>query len=111
LHICVIGINHYGLLQCALWGFNGGEIEWGNPYKAIHVDILHQAYLGVFKTIIDILHGIALASINSQILSSLDNAFLILKNIQGTHHFEFLELTRVGIFPQMQILLPLNTNM
>ncbi|CAM6050719.1 unnamed protein product, partial [Sphagnum compactum] len=33
-------------VKCALWGFNGGETEWGNPYKAIHVDMLHQADLG-----------------------------------------------------------------
>jgi hypothetical protein len=79
LHICVIGINDCGLLQCALWEFNGGEIEWGNPYKAIHVDMFHQAYLGVFKTIIDILWGIALASINSKILSSLDQRLFHIK--------------------------------
>lgn len=37
-YICVIGIDHCDLLQCALWGFSGGEIDWANPYKTIHVN-------------------------------------------------------------------------
>ncbi len=75
------------------------------------MDLLHQVYLNVFKMIIDILHGIALASINSKILSSLDQFLLHIKKHSSTHHFEFMELTKVGIFSQMQILLPLNTDL
>ena len=41
-------------MQCALWGFNKGETEYGNPYLAVNVDMLHQADLGLFKTIIGI---------------------------------------------------------
>jgi hypothetical protein len=35
-------------------GFCGGDTEFGNPYCAINVDMLHQADLGVFKTLMDI---------------------------------------------------------
>ena len=45
-------------MQCALWGFNKGETEYGNPYLAVNVDMLHQADLGLFKTIIGILREI-----------------------------------------------------
>jgi hypothetical protein len=98
LHICVIGINHCGLLQCALWGFNGGEIEWGNPYKTIHVDMLYQAYLGVFKTIINILRGIVLASINSKIFSSLDWCFFHINKHSRYPSFQILGIDKGGYF-------------
>ncbi len=98
MHICVIGINHRGLLQCALWGFNGGETEWGNPYKAIHVDMLHQADLGVFKTIIDILRGIVLASINSKIFSSLDQRLFHIKKHSRYPSFRIPGTDKGGYF-------------
>jgi hypothetical protein len=41
--------------------------------------MLHQTNLGVFKMIIDILQGIALTSINSKILSSLDQHLFHIK--------------------------------
>lgn len=43
--------NSFVLLQCALWGFNGCDTSWGNPYRAVHVDMLHQTDLGVFPVI------------------------------------------------------------
>ncbi|GAQ90875.1 hypothetical protein KFL_006960010 [Klebsormidium nitens] len=32
-------------VECALWGFNGGDTEWGNPYRAVLVDMMHQTDL------------------------------------------------------------------
>ena len=46
-------------LQSVLWGFNGGETELGNPYQAIHVDILHQTDIGIFKTLVSCLKEMA----------------------------------------------------
>jgi hypothetical protein len=45
----------YVFLQSALWGFNGGTTKLGNPYAAINVDVLHQANIGIFKTLVSIL--------------------------------------------------------
>lgn len=42
------------LEQCALWGFAEGDAAFGNPYRAVNVDMLHQSDLGVFKTLVDI---------------------------------------------------------
>jgi len=47
-------------VKCVLWGFNGGNIVFGNPYLAIHVDTLHQSDLGIFKIIVGILCEIAI---------------------------------------------------
>ncbi len=98
MHICVIGINHYGLLQCALRRFNGGETEWGNPYKAIHVDMFHQADLSVFKTIIDILRGIVLAFVNSKILSSLDQHLFHIKKHSRYPSFQIPGTNKGGYY-------------
>ena len=34
--------------QCALWGFRGGMEDWGNPYRAVMVDSMHQGELGLW---------------------------------------------------------------
>jgi len=85
-------------VHCAFWGFNGGETEWGNPYKTIHVDMRHQADLSVFKTIIDILRGIALASINSKILSSLDQRLFHIKKHSRYPSFRIPGTDKGGYF-------------
>jgi len=86
------------LLQCALWAFNGEGTKWGNPYKAIHVDMLHQANLSVLKTIIDILRGTTLASINSKILSSLDQRLFHIKKHSRYPSFQILAIDKGGYF-------------
>jgi hypothetical protein len=48
-YICGIGIDHCDLLQCLLWGFNGGEIDWGNPYETIHVNNVSPSKFRCFK--------------------------------------------------------------
>ncbi len=62
------------------------------------MDILHQAYLSVFKTIIDILWGITLASINSKILSSLDQCLFCIKKHSRYPSFQILGTNKGGYF-------------
>jgi hypothetical protein len=79
-------------------GFSGGEINWGTPYKRIHVDMLHQVDLGVFKTIIDILRRIALVSINSKIFSSLNQCPFHIKKHSKYPSFRILGTNKGGYF-------------
>jgi len=60
--------------------------------------MLHQADLGVFKTIIDILRGIALASINSKILSSLDQRLFHIKKHSRYQSFRIPGTDKGGYF-------------
>ncbi|KAG0595978.1 hypothetical protein M758_UG213700 [Ceratodon purpureus] len=66
-------------IQCALWGFNGGDTTMGNPYLAIHVDILHQSDLGVFKMIVGIIRDMASISPRERKLQELDRRLLYIK--------------------------------
>jgi hypothetical protein len=54
--------------QCELWGFNDGKTKWGNPYCVIHVDMLHQFDLGVFKTLVDTIWNILFTNFSKVLL-------------------------------------------
>jgi hypothetical protein len=41
-------LTRSSLLQNALWGWEGGETDTGNPYGTIMVDSMHHAELGMF---------------------------------------------------------------
>ena len=66
-------------MQCALWGFNGGDTTMGNRYLAIYVDILHQNDLGVFKMIVGIIRDMAFISPCERKLQELDRRLLYIK--------------------------------
>jgi len=36
------------LFQCCLWGFRFGTTDFGNPYRALMVESLHQCDQGIF---------------------------------------------------------------
>jgi hypothetical protein len=58
----------------------------GNPYRCLHVDIMHQSDLGVFKTLVDILCILAGPStIESGSLHLMDKCLLCTKN---TSHYQ-----------------------
>jgi hypothetical protein len=60
--------------------------------------MLHQTYLSVFKTIIDILRGIALASINSKISSSLYQRLFHIKKHSRYPSFQIPRINKGGAF-------------
>ncbi|CAM6096622.1 unnamed protein product [Calypogeia fissa] len=41
-------------VKCALWGFSGSNLCYGNAYRSVQVDRLHQSILGVFKILVGI---------------------------------------------------------
>ena len=83
--------------QCALWGFAGGDTEFGNPYKAVNVDMLHQFDLGVFKTLVDILRSIAVST-STTILPELDRRLLCIKNSSRFSKFLVPSTDKGGYF-------------
>jgi hypothetical protein len=46
-------------LQSALQGFNGGHTNWGNYYKAVQTNCMHQSDIGVFPIIDAIIEAAA----------------------------------------------------
>ena len=82
-------------LQCALWGFNGGDTAVGNPYKCLHVDIMHQLDLGVFKTLVDILR--ILGGLGN-VLQMLDKPLLYIKATSCYQSFRILGTDKGGYF-------------
>ena len=53
-------------------------MEFGNPYCAINVDMLHQVNLGIFKIIVDIVQNMG-KQITWNPLSELDRRLMIIK--------------------------------
>jgi hypothetical protein len=52
----------------------------GNPYHSIHVDMLYQSDLGVFKTLVDIIRDILATSTNYvNVLLELDKCLFLIK--------------------------------
>jgi len=74
------------LWNSALWGFAGGETEIGNPYRAINVDVLHQADLGVFKTLMDVVQEIS-KELNPNPIAQLDERIMEIKEAARFFHF------------------------
>lgn len=68
-------------ILCALWGFNGGHSELGNPYRAIQVDILHQSDIGIFKTLVSCLREMVRERLvlNRKVFMEMDKQLLQLK--------------------------------
>ena len=85
------------LEQCALWGFTGGDTTFGNPYRAVNVDMIHQSDLGVFKTLVDILRSIA-TSTSVAILPELDQRLLCIKNSSRFSEFRVPGTDKGGYF-------------
>lgn len=82
-------------LQCALWGFNGGDTSMGNPYKCLHVDIMHQSDLGVFKTLVDILRVLGGSG---NVLQLLDKRLLHIKATSRYQSFRIPGTEKGGYF-------------
>jgi len=78
-------------LQCALWGFNGGNTEFGNPYLAIQVDVLHQTDVGIFKMLIGILRCMASDGdlTYSKAMKELDRRLLVIKKEARHAHYRY----------------------
>jgi hypothetical protein len=51
----------------------------GNPYLALHVDILHQSDLGIFKTMVSIIQDIAMQNSRQHVLQEMDRRLFIIK--------------------------------
>lgn len=79
-----------------MWGSDGGDTEFGNPYLAINVDMLHRADLGAFKTFVHILRSIA--EISSQILTELDNMLYLITDIGRFYQFRLPGINSGGFF-------------
>ncbi|CAM6089392.1 unnamed protein product [Calypogeia fissa] len=75
----------------ALWDFNGGDTEMGNPYRLIHPDTLHMLDLGILNTIVDIIRDMALSepALGPQVLRTLDKR---LKIIRKDHRYSEFRL-------------------
>ena len=65
----------------------GGETEFGNPYRAINVDMLHQANLGIFKTIVEIVQNMG-KQLTSNPLLELDRRLMIIKETSRFFQFQ-----------------------
>jgi hypothetical protein len=52
----------------------------GNPYLALHVDILHQSDLGFFKTLVSIICDIAMENPRQHVLKEMDRRLFTIKN-------------------------------
>jgi hypothetical protein len=77
-----------------LSGFNGGETKMANPYKCLHVDIMHQSDIGVFKTLVDILCILAGPStIEFESLHLMDKFVLCIKN---TFRYQSFKIPRTN---------------
>ena len=105
LHWYIVGCVFFSIpmfyLNCleyrALWRFDGGDTHFENPYLAINVDMLHQADLGVFKTLVHILRSIA-KEISSQILTELDERLYLIKDIGRFYQFRLPGINSGGFF-------------
>jgi hypothetical protein len=80
-------------VQSSLWGFNGGDTELGNPYRCIHVDMMHQSDLGVFKTLVDILRALTTAN-----LIQMDNRLLMIRRSFRYQSFRLPGTDKGGYF-------------
>jgi len=72
--------------QCVVWDFARGDTEFDNPYLAINVDMLHQADLGVFNTLMNIVQDMS-KEINPNPISELDRRLAVIKD--SARFFEF----------------------
>ena len=88
-------------------GFAGGDTTFGNPYRVVNVDMLHQSNLGVLKTLVDILRSIA-TSTSAAILPELDQRLLCIKNSSRFSDSEFLAQTKEDTSLPTQIMQPLS---
>jgi hypothetical protein len=59
-------------LQSALRGFNGGHTNWGNYYKAVQADCMHQSDIGVFPMLIDAIIEAAAGSSDTRLAKSVE---------------------------------------
>jgi hypothetical protein len=60
----------------------------GNPYLALHVDILHQSNLGVFKTLVSIIRNIAMENPHQHVLKEMDRRLFTIKNKSRFPNFQ-----------------------
>jgi hypothetical protein len=83
-------------MQCALWGYNGGESDVGCPYKCIHVDALHQWNLGIFKILVDVL--CMNDKTHNWILQEIDSHLSYIKSTSCHQSFWIPSIERGGYF-------------
>jgi hypothetical protein len=76
-------------LQSVLRGFNGGTTKLGNPYATINVDVLHQADIGIFKTLVSILRDISSegAVCTSKAIFELDKHLATIQKESRYYHY------------------------
>jgi hypothetical protein len=91
-------ITKFIFSQCALWGFKAGETTIGNPYRAIHVDIMHQSDLGIFKTLVEIVRSMAISSACQSHLRVLDDRLLLIKKTSRYSSFRIPGTDKGGYF-------------
>lgn len=87
-------------LQSALWGFNGGTTKLGNPYAAINVDVLHQADIGIFKTLVSILRDMSSegAVCTSKAIFELDKRLATIQKESRYSHYRVPGTDKGGYF-------------
>ena len=101
-------ITYYSIflcLKCAPWDFAGGDTEFGNPYLAINIDMLHQADLGVFKTLMNIVQDMS-KELDVNPIPKLDRRLSVIKESACFFEFQYLEVIEEAISHQM-LTLPL----
>lgn len=67
-------------MQSGLIGFNGGRTKWGNWYKAVHVDCMHQSDIGVFPTIMDTVLAAAAGSSSTCLARSIESQLMKIRD-------------------------------
>ena len=72
-------------------------MEFGNPYCTINMDMLHQAYLMVFKTLMDIVHKIS-KELHVNPIPELDRRLMVIKDSSQVFLFRVLGNERSGYF-------------
>lgn len=84
-------------MKCALWDFAGGDTEFGNPYLAINIDMLHQADLGVFKTLMNIVQDMS-KELDVNPILELDRRLSVIKVSERFFEFQIPGSDRGGYF-------------
>jgi len=72
-------------------------MKFGNPYRAINVDMLHQVDLGVFKTLMDVLQEMS-KELNLNPIPQLDEKIMGIKESTRFFHFRLPSSLRGGYF-------------
>lgn len=80
-----------------MWDFAAGNTDFGNPYLAINIDMLHQADLGIFKTLMDIVISVS-KELREDPLPVLDKRLATIKNCGRFFQFRVPGTDKGGYF-------------